>query len=290
MGIGLTMSETDGIPQFWVDYCNLMDRILVPSRFNLRTFRSSGVKEEKIRVVPLAVNSEQFTPEGPKLLPKGIDGSTFKFLSVGEWIPRKGYDILIKSFVQEFSSEDDVCLLLRCHSNNSDYDPNGLRISKEIKLLIKKEKKNNPPKIILLPQTLSSMDMPSLYRGVNCFVLATRGEGWNMPVFEALASGVPVITTNWSAHTEHLNHRNAYLVDIEGLEPIPPYGLFVDEIYVGHFWARPSVEHLRYQMRYVYRNYEEAKKSAQVGRKMVLSDLRWELTAEKIVGCFAELT
>jgi glycosyltransferase involved in cell wall biosynthesis len=40
--------------------------------------------------------------------------------------------------------------------------------------------------------------MPLLYGGADAFVLPTRGEGWGLPILEAMAAGVPAIATNWS--------------------------------------------------------------------------------------------
>lgn len=201
--VGLTMGEVDGIPLLWAKHCNLMNLVFVPSSFNYQTFSSSGVKQEKLRILPLGVNSDFFTPEGEKLVLEKTKGK-FVFLSVGEWVPRKGFDLLLRAFAREFSVHDDVCLVLRCHSNSSDYDPKGTGIAKSMAAIVRKEKKQNAPQVELISHALPVSRMPALYRSAHCFVQATRGEGWNMPVFEALASGVPVITTNWSAHTDYL--------------------------------------------------------------------------------------
>ena len=37
-------------------------------------------------------------------------------------------------------------------------------------------------------------------------VTLTRGEGYGLPILEAAASGLPVIATGWSGHTDFLNH------------------------------------------------------------------------------------
>ncbi|MBZ4654816.1 MAG: glycosyl transferase family 2 [Peptococcaceae bacterium] len=286
--IGLTMSEVDGIPEKWVKACNSVDFVLVPSRFNLETFQQSGVQPEKLKVVPLGINSTYFTPEGPKFTFPPAH-SLFTFLSIGEWTPRKGFDILIRAFVQEFSRDDDVCLVLKCHCNGSDYDPSGNKIQKEIKGIVAREKKSAPPRIFHIPQTLPSQDMPALYRMAQCFVLATRGEGWNVPVFEALACGVPVLVTNWSAYLDFLNEENAYLINVDALEPVPFCGIPTDEIYQGHRWARPNIEHLRYLMRYVYENYAEARNKAAAGQSTVSKHLRWDLCGKRIIQHFSHL-
>ena len=52
-----------------------------------------------------------------------------------------------------------------------------------------------------------------------------------------------------------MNEENSYLIEIEGLEEVPGNVL----LYAGHQWARPSVEHLRHLMRYVFEHRQEAR-------------------------------
>jgi glycosyltransferase involved in cell wall biosynthesis len=234
--IGVTMGEVDGIPPSWAEYCNLMDTVFVPSSFSYQVFGLSGVETEKLKILPLGVDSDFFTPEGEKMVLEKTEGR-FVFLSVGEWVPRKGFDLLLRAFAREFSVHDDVCLVLRCHSNSSDYDPRGAGIAKSIAGIVRQEKRKNAPRVELISQTLAASGMPSLYRSAQCFVQATRGEGWNMPVFEALACGVPVITTNWSAHTDYLGQDTAYLIEIEGMEAVPFSGSSLDNLYLGYRWV-----------------------------------------------------
>ena len=61
---GFTMLETDRIPPMWVQNCNTLDGILVPSYFNLSSFMASGVTVP-IRTVPLGIDSNIFNPDEP---------------------------------------------------------------------------------------------------------------------------------------------------------------------------------------------------------------------------------
>jgi glycosyltransferase involved in cell wall biosynthesis len=60
--------------------------------------------------------------------------------------------------------------------------------------------------------------MRDLYSLADAFVLPTRGEGWGIPVAEAMAMGLPVIVTNYSGPTEYANEENAYLLPVTGLD------------------------------------------------------------------------
>ncbi|MDH7578632.1 MAG: glycosyltransferase [Bacillota bacterium] len=290
--IGLTMLEVDGISRSWASFCNRMDEVWVPSQFNKLTFAKSGVDERKIKVMPLGVDINRFTPSGPKLPFPEARPLSFKFLSVFEWVPRKGPDILLKAFLQEFSAQDDVCLILKCHSNGTDYDPDGKAIKEAIQKATSQywRDASKAPAIILLSRTLPDVQMPALYRAADCFVLPTRGEGWNIPALEALVSGLPVITTDWSAHLDWLNEDNAFLIDVEALEPVPCFGTPNDFVYGGFRWARPSLVHLRHLMRWVYEHREAARLKALKARKAIELSLSWEASAKRMIERLQELT
>ncbi|MCR4402378.1 MAG: glycosyltransferase [Firmicutes bacterium] len=284
--IGLTMLETDRIPHDWVDRCNLMDEVWVPSRFNRDTFVASGVAETKVRVMPLGVDGSRFHPGIPPLPIQGRKG--FTFLSVFEWIPRKGYDILLRAYFSEFRPDEDVCLVLKVHDNSS-YDPSGLRIRNEIASIREAAGKPKGPPVIILPALMSSADMARLYAAADCFVLPTRGEGWNMTAIEAMACGVPAICTGWSSHLEFMSHDNSLLIDVEGLEPVPAFGIPNDRVYAGSRWARPSEAHLRSLMRWVYENRQRAKDVGIRGCRDVLERFTWDKAARCMYARLLEI-
>lgn len=279
--IGFTMLECDRIPYSWVLKCNSMDEVWVPSSFNRVTFAQSGVDERKLMVMPLGVDEARFFPSAQPLDLPGRRG--FNFVSVFEWVPRKGYDLLLRAYFEEFSWEDDVTLILRVH-NNTFYDPSGIMISREIKGFEERfSRGKKPAPIILLPGVLEPQDMPRLYSAGDCFVLPSRGEGWDMPAIEAMACGLPAIITNWSGHLEYVRPGMAYLIDIEGLEPVPPMSPPNDRIYAGARWAKPSLEGLKSLMRHVVENREEARQVGMAASAHVRGHYTWGHTARRIL-------
>ena len=54
-----------------------------------------------------------------------------------------------------------------------------------------------------------------IYKAAHALVIPTHGEGWGRPQMEAMAMGLPVISTNWSGLTAFLNERTGYPVPIE---------------------------------------------------------------------------
>ncbi len=274
--VGYTMLETDRIPPFWVELCNQMDEVWVPTEFNRRTFTESGVTPDRLHVVPLGCDPGAFHPGAPPLPLPGRRG--FNFLANCEWIPRKGCDILLRAYFQEFRWEEDVCLVLKTYDNSA-YDPRGAGIRREVLRLAAESGNPRPPAVALVPSILPAARLPSLYTAADCYVLPSRGEGWNHPALEAAACERPAILTNWSAHPELFNDRNCYLIPIEGLEPVPRVGVPNDRVYAGSRWAVPSLTETRRLMRHVFTHRQEARWRGVLARREVALANTWERSA-----------
>ncbi len=251
--IGRTTFETDGLPADWVRKCNLMDEIWVPSEFNMRTFESAGVSSRLFKV-PEGVDTGRFRPGLDRLAVPGTRGVVF--LSIFEWNYRKGWDILLKSWATTFSADDDVSLILRTYPMNVTDDAIAKReiewrIDSFLQEVLQKSREEMAP-IIVLTNQLCENDMPRLYAAANAYVLPSRGEGWGRTQMEAMASGLPVLSTRWSGNLEFMNDHNSLLIDIEGLVDIDERAEI--PFYRGQKWAEPSFEHLSALMRKVVAN------------------------------------
>jgi glycosyltransferase involved in cell wall biosynthesis len=248
INIGRTMFETDRLPKNWVEACNQMDYVWVPSEFNRQSFLFAGVAPEKLRTIPGTIDLQ---PYNPNCAPLQIeDARGFNFLSLFDWTLRKGWDILIHAFIEEFSSEEDVSLTIKTHSSlgyttQQIVDQVGTYITDTLRRDL-----NRIPLIIFQDSTVPDERMPNLYRAANCFVLPTRGEGWGRPFMEAMAMGLPVIGTAWSGQTAFMTHENSLLLDYKLIE-VPEVAWRETPTYQGHQWAEPSVAHLRHLMRQV---------------------------------------
>lgn len=180
--------EYGALPKAWVEASANVDEFWVPSPTVRAMYLHSGIAPEKVRVVPNGVDTRKFRPDArPLALPTK---KKFKFLFVGGTIFRKGPDILLEAFSEAFTSADDVCLVIKDFGGDSFY--RGQTAEAAIRAL---QQKPGSPEILYLPGEISSRQMPSLYAACHCLVLPYRGEGFGMPVLEAMACGLPVIVT-----------------------------------------------------------------------------------------------
>lgn len=279
--VGYTMFETDRIPSTWVATCNQMNEVWVPSAFNQKTFASSGVDPEKLHVVPLGVDTSRFNPEYTNRLNLAPQDK-FVFLSMFEWSQRKGWDVLLKAYLKAFNKSDPVALILHATS------PIGKSISEEIQRFIKETGKTlaDCPTITISESPVSVSLLPALYKSADVFVLPTRGEGWGLPIMEAMAMELPVIATGWSAHMDFLDGSNGYLIDYD-LAKIPEEILgeppLYKELYSGHCWAEPRLEHAASLMQKVFENREEARQKGISARQTIVQKFDSRCVTAKLI-------
>lgn len=267
--IGMTMYECNRLPFTWVKRCMLMNEIWVPSQFNKQTFVHSGLPAHKIHVMPYGVDATLFQPRNTPL--QIANRRSYAFLTVCSFDERKGIDTLITAFSTEFSESEDVCLLLKTRASTSH---EIVQQQAHIDKLTTQASGNKRPSIILMSTTesWSEVQLAQLYNSSDCYVLPTRGEGWSMTVMEAMASGLPVITTNWSAHLDYVHADNGYLIQVERfVAPHPQYPRLK--------WAEPDLLHLRQLMRYVYQHPDEAHARGAIGRQSMLDHYSWTQSA-----------
>ncbi|GIM09823.1 hypothetical protein Vretimale_13633, partial [Volvox reticuliferus] len=84
---------------------------------------------------------------------------------------------------------------------------------------------------------------------------------------EAMAMGLPLISTNWSGITAYLDESVGYPIAVDRLTTVSDNSVWW---FRGLKWAQPSVKHTRILMRRVYSNREEARaRGAAARRRMV---------------------
>lgn len=121
--VGRTMFETDSIPSGWVSRLNYMDEVWVPTSFARDVFVKEGVDSEKIMIVPEPVDTELYQPKSINKYLQGASKDILEiqqlrrkyksiFLFVGKWETRKGVQLLIETYIETFSPQNDVLLLI----------------------------------------------------------------------------------------------------------------------------------------------------------------------------------
>ncbi len=262
--------EFGSLPAYWLRSLENVREIWAYTHFVRDTYVRSGVPPDRVHVIPLGIDPEIFSPEGPKLPLK--TEKKFRFLYVGGMIMRKGFDLLIKAYLQEFKPDEDVCLVIRDFYYQSEWKA-------QIESLTGR---NDLPEVILFSDSLLPEQLPSLFRACHVSVQPYRGEGFGLPTLEAMACGLPPIVTGYGAGLDFCHSGNAYLVPAR---LTLAESSSVDTLHTidTPFLAEPDVPALRRAMRHTFANHRETVHRGLLAAGEVRQDWTWKRTGERVL-------
>jgi tetratricopeptide (TPR) repeat protein len=269
--------EYGSLPRKWVEaYRDTVDEFWVPSAFVRDCYVQSGIAADRVVVIPNGVDGNVFRP-GVRPLSLSTR-KRFKFLFVGGTLHRKGFDLLLEAYGKAFGNVDDVCLIVKDMGGPALYEGVNAR-----DLIREFTADPSHPAVEYIDRTLREEEMPALYAAADCLVHPYRGEGFGLPIAEAMAAELPVIVTGEGAAVDFVSEETAFLLparkgrladrSIGGVETVDYPWLF-----------EPDGEELVRLMRYVRTHKGEAKKKARAARRHVLAALSWEKAAELVVS------
>lgn len=194
------------------DTLQIADRLITDSEFirhELANF--SGISLNKIDAIPLGF-SNQFKPRGRDEIDATLQKYNLNYqkysLFVGTIEPRKNIKNLINAYKKiNKKTKNEYPLVIIGHK--------GWK-SEEIHKVICNEEENGWLRYM---GYLSDTELPSIYSGARLFIYPSHYEGFGLPIIEAMASGVPIITSNSSCLPE-VAHELALMSDPNDVETL----------------------------------------------------------------------
>ena len=277
--IGITAGvETTAVSGKWLECCNKMDLVIVPSEHSKNGFVSSvydkmqslpdgsqqkvgELKLEKpMEVLFEGANEDIYKP----LTKKEIKSSKVcndinklvkedrAFLFLGQWTKggfgedRKDISNLIKLFYEAFANVDDAPALIM-KTNGATYsvldNEDCLKKIKKIKSMFPKDWKL--PNVYLLHGSLSDDEVNELYNHPKLIsmVSLTHGEGFGRPLLEATMAGLHVMASGWSGQLDFLHKDKSLLLPGE-MKQIPRSVVWKDILIPESQWFVVSDSHV----------------------------------------------
>lgn len=232
-----------------------------------KSVASKYLKEEKIKVVPLGVDSD-FKPLDIKKRNKCI------FFNVNKFEKRKGHDLLPIFFSKAFPKgseaykEVELWMMPNAESLPQDYTEYWLKFYSQFE------------NIRILPK-VSKNKLITLINSCHCGIFISRAEAWNLPLLEFMACGVKSICTNYSGHTEFCNDNNSYLIEPKGMEEAKDGYWFNG----GGNWLNLSLleNEIIDRLRHVYSLWKKSAIEKDIFCIDTASKFTWKNTANKII-------
>ncbi|MGH9079123.1 MAG: glycosyltransferase family 4 protein [Acidimicrobiales bacterium] len=214
------------------DFNRYLDGVGVMSGFVRDVLRDSGVN---IPICVVGIGVETPNPGAVVDAPELVDLRTFRFLHISSAFPRKGVDVLLKAYFSAFDGTDDVTLILKTFPN-----PHN-QVADVLKALIRSHP--NPPDVRWIDRDLDDREIEGFYRLASCYVHPARGEGFGLPVADAMAANVPVISVAYSGLADFVSEQTAVTIPFT-IEPAETHLDVPDSE-----WAEPDREALAVAMR-----------------------------------------
>ncbi|MEK6880874.1 MAG: hypothetical protein AABY22_14740, partial [Nanoarchaeota archaeon] len=190
------------------------------------------------------------------------------FYSIFQWIERYNPKGLITAFYEAFPNRNDVCLLLKTYRINYSKAEQD-RIVSEINLWKKEMRITSGPKILFVPNLLTHDQIMKLHNTGDCYITASRGDGWNRPIQEALLMGKPVISTARGGIHEHINLVDSIYFPIPSkYVPVTPVS-GIPYYSADQNWAEPDRKKLIDTMQWVFANQELSNAKGQKAKNYV---------------------
>lgn len=246
----------------WAETIRGADNIIVPSEFDRRVFAEHH---------PSVTVCHQYTDEvvfqsRPRYREEGPPG--FSFLFVGSFSYRKGVDVLLRAFHNAFSGmRQQVHLTLHCFD--------GLGGSAINTLLEWRQMMGENIHLHVYNGSVTPEWMSRYINRHDCVVTMSRGEGWCMPIHEALLCEIPVIFPDSTAMGECMPGSGTCRVATKEMpisEIEDSFGESMKRRYGfdGNTMFEPDLDSAIYALRRVTERYGSYNRAATEGRKVIV--------------------
>lgn len=301
VNVGVTAGiETTKIAPQWVEKSALVDKIVVPSvhakyAFDHTTYKlknqQTGEEHEFKNNTPIEVVSYPVKDTTPQEVELNLDYD-FNFCAVAQWGPRKNLGNTIKWFVEEFKDEE-VGLVVKANTRkNNIQDRVVCRQRIQTFLNAYPDRKC---KVYLVHGNMTEEEMCGIYThpNIKAILSTTHGEGFGLPIFEAVYNGMPVVAPNWSGHVDFLHapkrdkkgkeRMRAHFTKVDyNIAPIQAEAVWEGVLQADSQWCFPKESSFKSAIREVYKNYGPKKSDAKKLSEHVRETLTKKHVYEKI--------
>jgi glycosyltransferase involved in cell wall biosynthesis len=257
-----------------------VDDLWCPSNYVKQLYVDAGLPPQRAFVLPWGIDPAIFNPD---VTPYDVGSpSTFVFFFVGGTIWRKGIDTLLDAYLAEFKAGDDVALVVKSFGSTTFYaNQNSTDRITEL------AKRTDVPVVRISESTVNDATMASLYRRADAFMAPYRGEGFGMPVLEAMACGTPVFVTAGGATDDFVTDETGYRMPADRVE----LGMTAagEELATPGWVLEVSQETLRRSMRYAFEHRDEIRAVGARAATAVRESYTWRHSGQKAVARLEEI-
>lgn len=251
--------------------------VLTTTRWTALAFERFGIPVERIHVVPLGFDPAFFHRDSKSRATTraqlGATDDDFVFMSVGAMTWNKGIDLLLRAFARVAEKLPAVRLVLK--GADAVY-PSRALFTDQFNALGASDQALLSTRLSYGGDALATSGMADLLRAADCYVSPYLAEGFNMPVLEAAACGVPIICTDGGCTDDFTDASFAMRIRSR------PVQLRRDGEQLGD--ARmPDLDHLIALMSSVATNPAKGRAMGDLGARYVAHRYTWDAVTALLV-------
>jgi glycosyltransferase involved in cell wall biosynthesis len=304
INIGYTAGiETTRIAPHWVEKSYLMDKIIVPSEHSKNVFQSTAYQGQdetgQVREIrakgPIEAVNFPFKPIEAGEFNLELDYD-FNFLTVAQWSPRKNLENTVRWFIEEFIDQE-VGLVIKTSTSNNSYRDFQMSKGKIFNVINSPAYKDRKCKLYLVHGYLKEDEMYGLYNHskIKALVSLSHGEGFGLPLFEAAANGLPIVTTEYSGPCDFLfvpekvkgskkKKNMAKFASVEySMQPIQKEAVWDGVLQAESAWAYPNQGSVKMKLRDVHKKYSIYEKRAKALQQNIKKNFTEDQQYKKFV-------
>jgi glycosyltransferase involved in cell wall biosynthesis len=287
--INFTMFESTRIPPMWAVAHRFADVIVVPTEHSRQAWVASGVPEEKLQLARLGVRTDLFRPGVPSLEVEDVDGRPFasyavRLLNVSEVGPRKNLVGLIEAWLSATHRGDDAVLAIKVGEHSASARAELEWTVAEAQQRAGRRVSQAAP-ITFIRRLLPDADLPRLFALGTHYVSLSHGEGWDLAMIQAAASGLRLIAPRHSGYLAYLDDDIATLVDVREEPAATEPGSWAHALFAGMTWWSPDEGHAAAAIRAAVEGRDVHRLPA---RERMVEHFTWDHAADELLAVVDE--
>lgn len=257
----------------WEALSKAQSSVIACSRWAAAGFLNSGLAKSKLSIVPCGVDTSVFRPLPPDeraALRKefGWEGK-FVIINISAATYNKGLDLVMKAVAALAAERPELLICLKGSDTLYNSDAHVLTA---YQMLTDDERVKLRGHFDYLGSSLTALKMAQWYQAADVYLSPYRGEGFNLPVLEAAACGLPVICTRGGSTDDFVDDSWALRIDSKERQD-PKLGWVLD----------PKVPHLIELTRRAVVDDAWRASAAAAGPAWVRDHFTWKHSVDKLL-------